>query len=264
MEKQGFTLLELSIVLVIIGLIIGGITVGADMIRSAELNAVVSDFQKYQTSVNTFKLKYNQLPGDMKNATDYWGSAHATPATCLTTTGSGTETCDGNGDGKIDYAAGANRYGETFTFWQHLANSEIISGNYTGIAGSVDYRDAVIGANSPESRSISGAGWSAHYKNNTTSPLSWPFQIDFGNSLIIGATQSSTPVLTRVAIFTPPEAYGIDLKTDDGKPAKGKISVDGSNAWQNCADGANATDFDADYRLDSDDIACSLRFLKVF
>ena len=71
--KNGFTLLELSIVMVIIGLIIGGITVGQDLIRSAELNSVVTDINKYKTAINTFNLKYNAMPGDMSNATSYWG-----------------------------------------------------------------------------------------------------------------------------------------------------------------------------------------------
>ena len=105
----GFTLLELSIVMVIIGLIIGGITVGQDMIRSAELNSVVSNFQKYQTAVNAFKLKYSALPGDMDNASSYWPTCDATPA-----------NCDGDNDGLI----------QSELAWLHLSLSEIIPGSY--------------------------------------------------------------------------------------------------------------------------------------
>jgi len=69
--KQGFTLLEFSIVLVIIGLIIGAIMVGKDLIRTAENRAFFSQIEKYNSAVNTFKLKYNCLPGDCANGTSY-------------------------------------------------------------------------------------------------------------------------------------------------------------------------------------------------
>ena len=59
----GFTLVELSIVLVIIGLIVGGILTGKDLIRAAELRSVQSDKEKIVTAINTFELKYNCLPG---------------------------------------------------------------------------------------------------------------------------------------------------------------------------------------------------------
>jgi prepilin-type N-terminal cleavage/methylation domain-containing protein len=63
--KQGFTLIELSIVLVTIGLIVGGVLVGQDLIRSATVRAQISQLQKYNTAVNTFRTKYGYLPGDM-------------------------------------------------------------------------------------------------------------------------------------------------------------------------------------------------------
>ena len=114
--RKGFTLLELSIVLVIIGLIIGGITAGADLIRSAEINSVGNDITKYKVAINTFKLKYNALPGDIKNAQSYWPS-------CID---NGTNLCNGNGNGTLgDNAEGAR-------FWQHLSLSGLISGNYIG------------------------------------------------------------------------------------------------------------------------------------
>ncbi len=63
----GFTLIELSIVMVIIGLIIGGILVGRDLINSAASRAYISQLQTYNTAVNAFKLKYGCLPGDCAN-----------------------------------------------------------------------------------------------------------------------------------------------------------------------------------------------------
>src|SRR5665213_3372659 len=67
-NRQGFTLIELSIVLVIIGLIVGGILVGRDMIEAAKVRATVSQYEKFITAANTFKLKYGDLPGDLTTA----------------------------------------------------------------------------------------------------------------------------------------------------------------------------------------------------
>ena len=65
-KDTGFTLIELSIVLVIIGLIVGGIVAGKDMIRAAELRALLSQKDKFTSAVNIFKGKYNAVPGDMR------------------------------------------------------------------------------------------------------------------------------------------------------------------------------------------------------
>ncbi len=62
---QGFTLVELAIVLVVIGLIAGGVLVGRDLINAAGVRAQVGQIEKYQTAVNAFRLKYNGLPGDL-------------------------------------------------------------------------------------------------------------------------------------------------------------------------------------------------------
>lgn len=63
-KSSGFTLVELSIVLVIIGLLIGGILVGQSMIASATINAQVSQLQQFQVLVDQFKDRYKSLPGD--------------------------------------------------------------------------------------------------------------------------------------------------------------------------------------------------------
>ena len=100
-SRSGFTLLELSIVLVIIGLLAGGILVGRDLIHAAELRSVVSDVDKFTAAANTFRLKYNCIPGDCTNATDYWGTD---PGGCPDTPGNSvpkTATCNGTGNGRL-------------------------------------------------------------------------------------------------------------------------------------------------------------------
>lgn len=63
-QRSGFTLVELSIVLVVIGLLIGGILVGQSLIDSAKLNSTVRQIGQFDAGVMAFKAKYNYLPGD--------------------------------------------------------------------------------------------------------------------------------------------------------------------------------------------------------
>jgi len=73
--SSGFSLVELSIVLVILGLLTGGILGGQALIRAAELRAVTTEYDRWVTATRTFQDKYFALPGDMTNATAFWGSA---------------------------------------------------------------------------------------------------------------------------------------------------------------------------------------------
>lgn len=62
-----FTLIELSVVLVVIGLIVGGVLVGQDLIKAAAIRATVTQVEQFNTAANTFFGKYGYLPGDMPN-----------------------------------------------------------------------------------------------------------------------------------------------------------------------------------------------------
>lgn len=112
--RSGFTILEISIVLVIIGLIVGGVLVGRDLIHAATIRSDISTITEIQTAINTFKLKYNCLPGDCANASAF---------------GLGS---NGNGDGMIEqYNINVvpHLYESVFA-WQHLGAAGLIRGNY--------------------------------------------------------------------------------------------------------------------------------------
>ena len=66
-----FSLVELSIVLVILGLLVGTVLTGKSLIRASELRSVVSQFQAFHAAHNAFKDKYFSIAGDMNNATQF-------------------------------------------------------------------------------------------------------------------------------------------------------------------------------------------------
>ncbi len=258
--KSGFSLVELSIVLVILGLLTGGILTGQNLIRAAELRSVVTEFQGFQTAVHSFRDKYFAYPGDMANATDFWDYPASTPANCPATAGTGTETCNGNGDGEILRTTfNADEYNEEFLFWQHLANAGLIEGNYTGIAGASSDTHAVLRQNIPVSK-LSNAGWSVWDWNapGGNAVLYSPF--DYNRGFLFGAANAaghpSGPVLTSE------EAWNIDTKVDDGRPGYGKVMA---WYWDNlCADATASDDFDSDYRLNDETRQCAILFVNAF
>ncbi len=120
---SGFTLIELSIVLVIIGLIVGGILTSQNMIKAAEIRATVTQMEQYSVAANTFRNKYNYLPGDLSgnNDTQFGFIARSGVA------GHG----DGNGvlEGCSASAVGtAAVFGcEIGMFWTDLSSSKLIA-----------------------------------------------------------------------------------------------------------------------------------------
>ena len=74
-RRKGFTLIELSIVLMILFLIVGGIVGGKNLIESMRTYLLIKEVKSYLDAIKKFEVTYGALPGDMRTATDYWPSS---------------------------------------------------------------------------------------------------------------------------------------------------------------------------------------------
>ena len=247
LSKRAFSLVELSIVLVILGLLVGGVLSGQSLIKAASLRSVMTEHDKYVAAINSFKDKYFALPGDMPNATQFWGAADVNPSNCNYVEGTGTQTCDGNGDGIIAITLEGDHS------LKHLSNAGLIEGSlkvYQPPTAQVSYRIAT--------KYDGISDWRFRNVGTMTNSI-YDFPGDYGNSLII-INQASTNV------FSPEEAWNIDTKMDDGLPGTGNqvSNKDGDGGPDNCTSvGGTLTVDGATYSLQNSDRLCYLYFRNV-
>lgn len=218
-NKSGFTLIELSIVLVIIGLIAGGILLGQDLIAAARVRSQISQIQQYQTAVNTFKVKYGYLPGDMASAAKaaYGFSDYAS-----------------DGNGIIDqggYWGNKGFSGEPNTFWINLYEAGLtefnpLLANYnTGITTNIQsyLPSAKIGDGKYVyvQGSVPGcASLQADYNNYFL--ISGVNRVGGGSPLGYWGTPSQNDISENISVI---DAYNMDTKIDDGLPLSGKVKA---------------------------------------
>jgi prepilin-type N-terminal cleavage/methylation domain-containing protein len=119
MKKQaGFTLIELAIVLVIIGLLLGGVLKGQELINSAKVKNLATDFRNMQVYMYGYQDKFRALPGDDPTAVNHLGTG-TTQATTTT------------GNGKIDGAWNtASDTAESCVFWEHVRKAGLAVGSF--------------------------------------------------------------------------------------------------------------------------------------
>lgn len=259
--QSGFSLVELSIVLVILGLLTGGILGGQALIRAAELRAVPTEHARWVTATQTFRDKYFALPGDMTNATAFWGTADA--ANCALTTTGDARTCNGNGNGTLDRSSSGNPGNEWFRFWQHVANAGLIEGNYAGIrffssgdgAESQQSDNANRGYNTPTSR-MGQSTWAVADAPYVSGDANY-FSVAPGLiSIVFGENLLAAPPRGRA--LRAEEAWNIDTKMDDGMPTTGKVIGIFLNSCTNAATRATLTN--VQYNFATSGTPCGLIF----
>ena len=223
LSRRGFTLIELSIVLVIIGLIVGGILTGRDLIRTATARAQITQIEKYKTAVSTFLGKYNQLPGDISDpdATNFG----------FTTRGSSRGQGDGNRSIEATTGAIAGQAGEVAMMWVDLFKANMIEDGLTrasptsfvAYSGGGTTMDPYINYIFPEAK----AGNQTYIYVWSGSAVSANAPAGFGGNWFcisrIGYLTAST--MAPGKNVTPAMAYAVDSKIDDGYPQSGNVAA---------------------------------------
>lgn len=261
--QRGFSLVELSIVLVILGLLTGGILAGQSLIQNAAVRSLGTDAERYRAAVANFRDKYTEAPGDLTTATSYWGDDNSNCPDAAITNGV-PGACNGNGNNILESAATGSP-SEYFQFWKHLALAGLIEGSYSGVSVSGN-NDANINVNVPLSR-VNGIGFSAAYLAPGTIPSGGNAYVipSYGNMLLLGSKGGTAGGMSGKGL-TAEDAYALDRKLDDGKPAYGMIIA---RYWNNeCAmpnsGTVSASNLDASYRLSDTTLQCSLHFIDLF
>jgi prepilin-type N-terminal cleavage/methylation domain-containing protein len=140
-HQRGFTLIEIAIVLLIIGLLLGGVLKGQEMITQAKIKNIANDLNGIAAATYAYQDRYKKLPGDDDGAENRW-------------TNPATKKGDGNGAvgiataGVIDCAQAANVDKENCRFWQHLRLAGLISGDASSSVGPQNVGGGIIQAQS--------------------------------------------------------------------------------------------------------------------
>jgi prepilin-type N-terminal cleavage/methylation domain-containing protein len=206
-SQKGFTLVEIAIVLVIIGLLLGGILKGQEMITQAKIKNVIADVTGVSAAMYGYQDRYRALPGDDKGA-DRWTSG-----------GGGVK---GNGNGVIEgvYNSTASTPPESIQFWDHLRRAGFVGG-----AGTENPFNAVAGKMGVQAGDGSGA-------------------TPGGVLAVSGTTEQFTGLILCTANLPDKIAVSVDAQMDDGKGKTG--SVRGQKGGGNPTIAAAAEDYTED------------------
>lgn len=230
--QQGWTLLEITLVVLIVGLILAGALKGQEMITSAKVKRVAGQLDEIRATYFGFQDRYKALPGDYAEADQ--------------TLDCGSPCLRGNGDGRIrsnETVVSGNQQHEDLLVWTHLSASGFLKGDYRMLDG----QSLATDSNSP--------------KNAYATYM----QIAFDS--IYGVNSSGTPRHNlKSGAQIPIEVVAeLDRKTDDGKPYKGAVQFSSfaANAAPSPTEGGPGTyttalAVEADWNLPSGNTNCGV------
>ncbi len=203
-RNSGFTLVELAIVLVIIGLLIGGILVAQSMINTQKVQAFCRQVAQFDAAVATFRDKFKSVPGDSYIY----------------------NTAVGNGNGYIESSAATAWNNEAANFWFQLSqngfkNDELPGVNYANTYTNGNFPINAITPNSPKGKTGNNIGFIAYGGTAVTSlGLTYPGNVYMAMDCTLSTLATA---LSCTNGLSGPDAASIDAKMDNGASATGNI-----------------------------------------
>lgn len=244
--QQGFSFIEIAVVLSVIGLVMASVVAGSYLLAAAKLNSIITDVAQVKTAVESFEVKYGSLPGDIADADRFWGTS------CTT---SGSNTCNGDGDRRIEYDTGGTLF-EDLRAWQHLGLSGYYPGDFTGLVSGNRF---ALGVNAPASEKDNAGYWIMRPAGTSS------YYGETGNLVMVGAVDGTAGTLNAAAL-TVQESHTLDLKVDDGEPDEGDVFVGRANGGgaNSCMTGTSPTgDFtaaSASFQFSDLEVSCIVAF----
>jgi prepilin-type N-terminal cleavage/methylation domain-containing protein len=230
-RQKGFTLVELAIVLTIIGLLIGGILKGQQLMTNARITSTLAQVNAVEAAATTFRDTYGNLPGDLPQANlrvSGWANTSA-----MASLGDGIVGIT-NWDLLASQSANVPNPAalpatETLMFWGQLGSAGLLSGvNWNGAAMTTA---AAYGAHAPAAR-IRGGFLVGFADGTRATPRSTALAAGLavnpsGLQLIVAPAPAALVTTTGSQALSPSIAAQMDRKMDDGNPGTGNVQAYG-------------------------------------
>ncbi len=222
LRQQGFTLVELAVVMLLIGLMAGIVVQARSYIRKNQITTTITQVQTYKEAMQVYKDSYGFIPGDSPAATNI-----------LPNCTSATFCYNGNGDGIVGESSSSligSQAGvtsmpqaETSMFWKHLAKADLITGIEPDATPVVSTQAGRFGQTHPSAPV--GGGFTVHYFTFNTGITDY-----LKTALWMRLTNDFTGS-SAYSVLTPHDAAVIDRKIDDGNPFGGNVQSVGNGAF---------------------------------